>query len=80
MRGHAHGGQHGDVDLRVSEEPEQMLPEQGRAAGMIHRLAAHQQASGDKEVGSGMAVEQEHNHRRGENAEREQAQDRCNKP
>ena len=35
LRGHAHAGQDRDVDLRVAEEPEQVLPQQRRAALVI---------------------------------------------
>ena len=39
LRSHAHAGQDRDVDLGVSEEPEQVLPQQRRAALVAHDLA-----------------------------------------
>jgi hypothetical protein len=61
----AHGGQDQDVDLRVAEEPEEVLPEE--------RLAA---ARGVEEVRPGHAVEQQHAEAGGEDREREEEEDR----
>ena len=34
VRDDAHGGHDRNIDLRMSEEPKEMLPQQGRSAGM----------------------------------------------
>ena len=44
LRRHAHAGQDRDVDFRVSEEPEQVLPQQRRAALVILNLVVDHQA------------------------------------
>ena len=41
LRGHAHSGQNCDVNLRVPKEPEQVLPQQWRAAFVAHHLTVH---------------------------------------
>ena len=43
MRGHTHTGEDGDVDLRVSEKPKEVLPQQWRAAMMGDSFSTHQQ-------------------------------------
>ena len=58
-------GQHHDVDLGVPEEPEQVLPQQRRAA-----------LGGVEEVGAEVAVGQQHRHRRRDHRQREDQQDR----
>ena len=64
VRRDAHGGQDQDVDLGVTEEPEQVLPEQ--------RFAA---AGRQEEVRAGHAVEEQHAEGRGEDRQRQQQQD-----
>ena len=56
---HAHARKDGDVNLGVSEEPEQVLPEQRRAAGMRNNLVADDQAAWDEETGAAHAIEQQ---------------------
>ena len=61
LREHAEGGEHEDVDLGVAEEPEQVLPQQRRAALV-----------GIEERGPEVAVQQQHRDRGGQ---RRQTQD-----
>ena len=77
VRGHAHARQNGDVHLGMAEEPEQVLPQQRRAALVIHdvRVADHQPA-GNEEAGAGDAVQQQQDARRQQHAERQQAENR----
>ena len=65
IRGDAHGGQDEDVDLRVPEEPEQMLPEQ--------RLPV---AGRKEETGPERLVEEQHDQRAGQNRDGQKDQDR----
>ena len=58
MRDDAHGGEDCDVDLGVSEKPEQMLPEQGRAAAVPDGFIGDEKPGGDEETGAAEAVEQ----------------------
>ena len=59
----AEGGQHEDVDLGVPEEPEQVLPQQRRAALV-----------GVEEVRAEVAVQQQHRDRRGQRGQRQDDQ------
>ena len=61
---HAHRREHHDVDLGVSEEPEEVLPE--------HRLAA---AGRIEEVAAELAIHEEHDERSGERGVRAKDQD-----
>src|SRR5216683_2991954 len=74
LRAQAHGGKNRDVDLGMSEEPEQMLPEQRRAAAVTDHLAVDDDQRHVK-TRAGVAVKQQENSRREEDAEREQAED-----
>ena len=58
---HAEAGQHEDVDLGVAEDPEEVLPQHRRAAGL-----------GVEEVRAEEAVEEQHDLRRGERRQGEQ--------
>ena len=59
----AERGQHEDVDLGVAEEPEQVLPQQRRAAlGRVEERRPE------------VAVQQQHRHRRGQRGERDHDQ------
>ena len=58
-------GQDHDVDLGVPEEPEQVLPQQRRAA-----------LGGVEEVGAEVPVGEQHRDRRGDHRQREDQQDR----
>ncbi len=64
LGGDAHGGQDQDVDLRVPEVPEQVLPEQ--------RLAAARRI---EPVGAQGPVEQQHGHARGQHGQGQEQQD-----
>jgi hypothetical protein len=64
----AHAGDDCDVDLGMSEEPEQMLPQQSRSAGVRQDLIVDHQVRGDEEAGSGDVIENQqdaggHQHR-----------------
>ncbi len=58
MGSDAHARKDGDVDLGVSEEPEQVLPEQRRTPSVRNNLVADDQAAWDEETGTAHAVEQ----------------------
>ena len=61
MRDHAHGGHDRDVDLGMTEEPEQVLPQQRRAAGVGLQLIVDDQVRGHKEAGTGNVIQNEQN-------------------
>ena len=79
MRGHAHARQNRDVDLGMSEEPEQVLPKQGRSALVTHDLAIHDDERNVKACAE-VAIHQEQNSRGEENAEGQQSQNRGDEP
>ena len=64
----AEGGQRDDVDLRVAEEPEQVL-EQDRAAAAVGELLAHLDQRRHEEAGAEQPVE--HHHHAGDEERRE---------
>ena len=80
VRRHAHAGKDRDVDFRVAEEPEQVLPEQWRAALVRDQLIADYQAAGNEEARPADAVEQQQNASRQKNRKRQQRQNRSRKP
>src|SRR5262245_35511241 len=80
FRDKPHAGQNRDVDLRMSEEPEQVLPQQRGSTSMWHRLLVHNQATWDEEVCPRCPVEQQKNARRQQDWESEKAQDRSHQP
>src|ERR1700719_3818203 len=59
VRNDAHTGDDGDVNLGVTEEPEQMLPEQSRPSGVGQDLVVDDEVGGDEETGSGDVIENE---------------------
>ena len=61
--GEGEGRQHQDVDLGMAEDPEEVHPENGRAAGL-----------GIEEVRAQIAVEHQHDLRRGERADGDEDQ------
>src|SRR6185503_9540903 len=62
MRRRTHARQDRDVDFGVAKEPEQMLPQQRRPAGMRrYQVATDKQAAGNKEAGAGNPIEQQQN-------------------
>ena len=65
LRDDPEGGQHHDVDLGVPEEPEEVLPQQRRAA-----------LRGVEEVGAEVAVGEQHRDRRRDHRQREDQQHR----
>ena len=67
-------GQNRDVNLRMSEEPEQVLPEQRRSAGVRLQMVADDQAGRDEKAGARHAIEDQQQasgqeHRKGEQAQ-----------
>src|SRR5262249_25064360 len=76
----SHAGQNGDVNFRVTEEPEEMLPQQSRSAAALDWLSADDQPRRNEETGSGIAVQKKKNHRNQQNTEGEQAEDCGHKP
>ena len=81
VRRHAHAGQDGNVHLRMAEEPEQVLPQQRRAALVPgDHLVGDHQAAGNEKAGAGDAVQQQQDAGREEHAERQQAEDRGDEP
>ena len=79
LRRHAHAGQNRDIDFRVSEEPEQVLPQQRRTAFVPHDLSVHHYQR-NVEAGSQIAIQQQQNACREQNAERQQSQNRGDEP
>ena len=71
VRRYAHAGEDRDVHLRVTEEPEQVLPQERRSALMAYQLIAHNEAAGNKKAGSTDAIEQQQNAARKEHGERQ---------
>jgi hypothetical protein len=75
VRHDAEGRQRDDVDLRVPEEPEQVLEQQRAAAGVLGR-AAHGIDRGHEEAGAERAVERHHDRGDEQRREGEEAEDR----
>src|SRR5215470_12474838 len=80
MRCDAHAGQNGDVNFRMTEEPEQMLPQQSRSAAALNRLSADDQSRRNEEAGSRITVQQKEKYRSQQDTEGEQAEDCGHKP
>ena len=80
MRRNAHARKNRDVDLRMAEEPEEVLPQQRRAASVVDELVAHHEARRDEEACSAHAVEQQQDARGKEHGEGKQHQDGRDKP
>ena len=57
MRDDAHRWQNRDVNLRVSEEPEQVLPEQRRTARVRLQAVADHQARRNEKTGARDAIQ-----------------------
>ena len=53
----AHAGDDGDVNLRVSEEPEEVLPEESGSARVRQDMISDNQVRSDKEAGAGDMIE-----------------------
>ena len=75
VRDDAHAGHDRDVHLGMSEEPEQVLPEQSGAAGVRLQLVVEHQVRRDEEAGSSHVIEDEQNAGRHQNGECRQAHD-----
>ena len=61
VRNDAHAGHDGDVDLGMSEEPEQVLPQQSRSAGVRQDLVIDDRVRRHEETGSGDVIENQQN-------------------
>ena len=68
------GGQRDDVDLRMPEEPEQVLEQDGAAAAVV-QFPAQGQHLGHEETGPDDPVERHHDRRHQQRRKRQQAQD-----
>ena len=80
-RGEAHAGKDGDVDLGVSEEPEEMQPEQrGTVAFIGVKDAVDEVARGEVEAGAGVAVAEEQQERGEQDGEGDQGEQRAGEP
>ena len=75
MRRHAHAGENRDIDFRVSEEPEQMLPQDRRTAAAVDDLIVDDQPGRDEEARAEVAVEQQQDTGGEQNTEGQQAED-----
>ena len=81
VRGHAHSRKNGDVNLRMAEEPEQVLPQQRRPARMRgDGRIGHHQPAGNEEARSRHAIEQQQQARGKQDPERQQPEDRRYQP
>src|ERR1700733_6268270 len=84
-RGEAKAGEDGDVDLGVSEEPEEMEPEERAAIAaavedVVDEVCVYHKTGGEEEAGVGVAIAEEEKDRRGENGEGEDAEERGGEP
>ena len=70
---HAHARNDRDVNLGMSEEPEQMLPEQSRSTRVWQQLITDYESAGDEEAGAGDVIEDQENARWQQNGEGGQA-------
>src|ERR1700739_264412 len=81
MRGHTHSRQNRDVHLGMSEEPEQVLPQERRTALVpSNDLIRNDQPAGNEETGAREAIEQKQDARREQYAESQQCKDRGYEP
>src|SRR5262249_61407496 len=71
MRSDAHAGQNGYVNFRMTEEPEEMLPQQNRSAVALDWLSADDQSRRNEESGSLITGEEQKHHRNRQNTQRD---------
>ena len=57
VRNDTHAGDDCDVNLGVSEEPEEVLPEESGSARVRQNMISDNQVRGDKEAGAGDMIE-----------------------
>jgi len=79
-RGEAKAGEDGDVDLGVSEEPEEMEPEQGAAIAAAVEDVIDEVSGGEEEAGVGVAIAQQKQNCGQENGEGDDAEQRGGEP
>src|SRR5258706_5177844 len=73
MRDDSHSGKNGYVDFGMAEKPEEVLPKQRRAAGMILEAVADDETRRDEKARPGHAVENQKQARGKQHGECEQA-------
>ncbi len=78
--GEAEAGKDGDVDLGVSEEPEEMEPEERAAVAAFVDDAVDEVAGGEEEAGSSVAVAEEEKDGGEQDGERDDAEEGCGEP
>ncbi len=76
----AEAGEYGDVDLRVSEEPEEMEPEERAAVASVVDYAVDEVAGGEEEAGVSVAVAEEEEDCREEYGEGDDTDERGREP
>ena len=69
-----------DVDLGMTEEPEQMLPQKRRSAGMRLQTIADDESGRDEETGAGDAIEDEKQTCRQQDGEGQEGDAGCDEP
>ena len=69
-----------DVHFRMAEEPEQVLPEQGRTAGILQHLVTHHHAGRIEEASAERAIENQKDASREQVCERKQPDARGYEP
>src|SRR5579871_3464439 len=74
-RGEAHAGEDGNVDLGVSEEPEEMEPKERGAVAFGMEDSVDEVAGWEEEAGSGVSIAEEHQERGEEDGEGDNAED-----
>src|SRR5581483_11371936 len=80
LRRHAHAGENRDVNLGMSKEPEQMLPQQWRSATVLHEVSADAQSTGHEEACAQVAVHEQQDARGQQHTKSQQSQDSRNEP
>src|SRR5205085_9996511 len=80
VRGRAHARKYGDVDFRVSEEPEEVLPQNRRAARVVNQSRAVTEVARHEETGARVLVEEQEYPCGEQHWKREERQDGCREP
>ena len=78
--GEAHAGEDGDIDLGVSEEPEEMEPEEGAAVAVGVEGSVDEVSGGKEEAGAGVAVAEEEQEGSEEDGEGDDGEDGGGEP
>src|SRR6266478_27649 len=80
VRDDAYGGNNSDVNLGMSEKPEEIVPEQGRAAGMRLQMIADHQTSGNEKASACDTIKDQEHASRKKNCKGQKADARCDEP